>query len=134
MQSDNKYKSICKCMDIWMTEHENNNTIALYLLKHGYHKIGIYGYGVLGRHLVTELEQHDIEIEWIMDQRDLAVNTSYAVIKFGEENPIPKVEVIIVTAITDYEEIELKLCSKVNFPVICLREILEEMGRERLYV
>ena len=52
MENIDKYREMLRTFDIWMTEQENSNTLGNCLKLQGIKKAGVYGYGVLGRHLL----------------------------------------------------------------------------------
>ena len=124
-----KYHKIAKSMDLWMSLRENGYHIDQFFIIRNIKKVGIYGYGILGRHLIWELEQSmpNIELSWIADSRAASIlETNYQV--YLPEN-IDKAEepgVIVICAINDFEEIEEFVCEKTKVPVISLESILNE--------
>lgn len=127
MNSSQKYERIAKCMDLWMQNREEGKNIAHYLKSKRINRIGVYGYGILGRHLVFELKAAGIENVWIADRRECIDQKFYTFVNFAEEDHIPETELIIVTAIGNMEEIEGVLRNRVNCPIVSLEEIIGEM-------
>ena len=114
-------------IDCWMTNREEGKAIDEYLRNKNVNRIGIYGYGALGKHLVAELLNSDIEIAWIMDRKDMNIDNGLRFVRVsdskGEDNP----ELIIVASIRYYEEIEKELIDR-GFKNICsIEELVEEM-------
>ena len=132
MENIDKYREMLRTFDIWMTEQENSNTLGNCLKLQGIKKAGVYGYGVLGRHLLYELARTDIQIAWIMDKRN--IRTVYPLLHPADKESVPEVDLIIVTAITDFKEIEEALCSRTESPIVSLQEIVEEMRTYRLWM
>ena len=132
MENNDKYREMLRTFDMWMTEQENNNTLGSCLKRQEVKKAGVYGYGVLGRHLLYELERADIQIAWIMDKRNLRI--PYPLLHPADKDSVPEVDLIIVTAISDFKEIERALCAKTDSPVVSLQEIVEEMRIYRLWM
>lgn len=122
-----KFEKIAKCMDIWMQNRENNKSIGHYLRNKGVEKIGVYGYGILGRHLIFELKQAGLENVWITDRRDNINQNFYSFVNLLEGDFIPETELVIVTAVGNVEEIENILRNKVDCPIVSLEEIVGEM-------
>jgi len=121
------YHKIAKCMDAWMGLREQEYSIGNYFQLHNIHKVGIYGYGILGRHLVWEIEQmnESVEIEWILDKRAESItNVKIPIYLPDLVDTISDVDVIIVCAIGDFAEIEAMLCQKTSVKVIPLDEIV----------
>ena len=133
-KEEERYKIIARCFDKWLTESENNNFIREFLQKRNIKRVGVYGYGMLGRHLVFELRQSDISVEWIMDKRGDVISCGYPVLNPDKTGYIPEVDIIIVTAVADFDEVEAMLYEKADYPVISLMEIVKNMRffREKL--
>lgn len=128
MAQDERYKKIAHCFDLWMTEREHNNYIGRYLEIKNVKRLGIYGYGMLGRHLLHELRQSPIEIAWITDKRGDNISCGFPVFTPDKMENLSVADIIIVTAISDFPEIEKMFCEKGEYPVVSLLEIIEEMG------
>jgi len=124
-----RYYNIAKFMDKWMCLREQNGNITKYFELRNIQKIGIYGYGLLGKHLIWEIERFNptAHVEWILDKRADAISiTKYAVYKPEEIQIISKPEIIVVSAINDFEEIEAMLSSAVRVPVLSLETIMKD--------
>lgn len=65
-------------------------------------KIAVYGYGLLGRHLLRELEKNAIRVEFIVDRREI-MNIDIPLYRPDEEWPYA--DIIIVTATYEYGQI-----------------------------
>ena len=94
-----------------MKNREKNLWIADYLRKHGEPSIGVYGCGTLGKHLIWELEKKDYPITWIMDKEKNENLEENILLGLKEINIAQKVDIIIVTAVADFEEVEMLLCA-----------------------
>lgn len=88
-------------------------------------KLAVYGYGLLGKHLIAELERYNIIPEFIID-RNSNVGSQYSV--YGIDEDWPDVQLIIVTAIYDYGNV-FKLIKKKRpqTEVISLEHIIMEI-------
>lgn len=106
-----KYKRYMHYFDKWMENREHGHWIADYFTQKGAPSIAIYGCGMLGRHLIWELEKMKYPISWIMDKGDSSFTVRSKIIGINEVADAPKVDLIIVTAMADYEEIEKFLCN-----------------------
>lgn len=111
-------------LDYWMLLLESNLSLVHYLLKAGYHNIGIYGYGTLGKHLYRQLSNTEISVKYIIDQQKDKLHVDIPVY-LPTEN-IPKVDVIIVSATFFYDEIYQVLKEKGAQKIISLETILYE--------
>ncbi len=123
-----KWQTILLCMDRWMSLREQKVTIMSYFKNRGLNSIGVYGYGRLGRHLVWELENEGYHIPWIMDQRYSVINIDNKeclLLSPDDMSHLGEAELIIVTALEDYYDIEVKLCRAASVEVISLEQIIK---------
>lgn len=87
-----------------LIEHEGDNLSKL-ISEMGYHKIGIFGYGVLGRLLYRLLDRDLVEVKCIID-RSFQKNGSF---QMTLDSDLPEVDVIIITSAFYYEEIRREI-------------------------
>lgn len=119
-----KFKMYFNLMERWLTLHEEGRRIPQILKERGFSAVGIYGLGKIGKHVVWELENSNITTVFVVDRSMAGFYGKIPVKRIDEE--FPKVDVVIVTAVYDFDEIEKMLTVKVQCPVISLEEILYE--------
>jgi hypothetical protein len=107
-----------------MSFREQGITIVNILKQYGYESVAVYGAGVLGRHLLGELEDNDIQVSYIIDRRDVAEYQRWSVKHI--EDDLEPVDAVIVTAIDDFEEIYDGLVQKVDCPIWSFAELIQE--------
>lgn len=111
-----------KILDYWLKLKEDKKDIAKFLEKMGYDNIAIYGIGYLGKHLVDELNKSELNLNYIIDKKIDRIEEN---IKIYKPNDIlPKVDIIIVTAITEFDKIFDELEKKMECPVVSLEDII----------
>lgn len=122
------YQKNMRCLDRWMSNRENGKWIADYLNTFHIHKIAIYGYGILGRHLVRELQEKKYPISWVMDKSSLG-NEKYSEIIRPEEleNCKEKADITIITSLSAVEEVEKLLLGHVSGKVIAIDELIDSI-------
>lgn len=120
----NKDKIIIDCLDIWMSLKEKGISLACYLRQYHYNKVAVYGIGILGRHLLYELEQEGIEIAYIIDRRETVYYPGVEI--KSPESALEEVDAVIVTA-ADFDEIYVGLKAKLGSPVLSIAEVLGEL-------
>lgn len=120
-----KYLALFQMMNQWVRVKQEGKNLSSYLIKNNYKKIAIYGMSLAGESLLEELRDSDIQILYGIDQR--ADNMYSEVDIVTMEDSLEKVDAIIVTAITYFDEIEEKLSEKVDCPIISLEDILCEV-------
>lgn len=119
-----KFEMYYNLMERWMTLREEGKSIANILNNRGIFIIAIYGLGKIGKHVICELENSSVIIQYAIDRATVGFYGGISVKSVEEE--LPDVDAVIVTAVYDFDEIEEKLIEKVECPVISLEEILYE--------
>lgn len=114
-----------RCFDFWMTLRENGRSVAEYLIQYNIRNVAVYGYGALGKHLITELSNSAVSISYIID-RDVRLNHLKYEIKSPNEY-LPPVDAIIVTPVDDFESIYFVLRNSVSYRIISLLELTSEL-------
>lgn len=119
----------------WCIGNMKGKGISTWILKHGYSDLAVYGMGPLGKMLLTELQDHkDIHIKYGLDRNKIQTDI---VSIYNLNEPLEKVDLIVVTVVTSYEEIKKEIEEKINFScrIVSLLQLVEEMfiennGRE----
>lgn len=111
-------------MDQWMMLKEKGVSIADRIVNAGYKKVAVYGYGMLGRHLLQELLNSKATAEYIIDMQKDQLHTKLKI--YLPSDDLPEVDAIIVSAAYYYNEIYGNLKKKGISKVISLETILYE--------
>lgn len=98
-----KFEQYMKLLDCWMEMREKGITVVEYLQDKNINKVAIYGFGNFGRHLLWELKQSDISVEYIIDQQGEKINAPLPV--FLPTDNLPDSDVIIVTTFWIFDKI-----------------------------
>ena len=110
-----------KLLNRWFDRKiENERFIIEYLNDKGYQSVAIYGFGYLGELLYKDLRHFDVSVDYIID--NVAKNKDIKILSLKDE--LPKTDVIVVAVSYDYKNIENRIKTKVNVPVIFLEELL----------
>ncbi len=121
---DGKEKLYFYLLDQWMFLRGKGINLSRYLERYGFRRVAIYGVGNMGKHLITELSESSICIEYGIDKRQ---DIRYSDIEVKSiEDDLPEVDAVIVTAVFYFDEIWSLLRSKVDFPIVSLEEIISE--------
>lgn len=100
-----KYESYNNVLINW--DYILQNLISL-IHNNGYKKVAIYGYGVIGKKLLNDLEKANVKIEYVIDQA--ASNFENVNYKINEPDNLPEgIELIIITALFDEKQIRKDL-------------------------
>lgn len=121
----NSYFATAQCFDRWMELRERNIRVSDYLKRYDITQVAVYGYGMLGKHLIGELEEQNIKIAYIID-RDYRKQSLRYEIRNPQDN-LPQVDAIIVTVVDEFDNIYQSLKSRVNSKFFSLFEIVSEL-------
>lgn len=120
-----KYKSQISAMNQMMYIMEQNISLAKYLKELGFYKVAVYGYGIVGKHLITLLQREGIKVSYVIDKNPNVLGKDINVYLLSKD--MPYVDAIIVTPIDEYVAIRSDIKEKVDFNVISLGYILNEL-------
>ncbi len=123
-QESLKYFYLFRLMNQWMALRQKGICVGEFLQKKGYRRIAIYGISALGLRLLDELKGYDIKAEYAVDRN--AENICVDLKVFLPEETLGRVDVMIVTAVTCFNEIAEQLRKKVCFPIVSLEDIIYE--------
>lgn len=117
-----KHLALFLMMNQWVKIKQEGKNLASYFEKKGYQKIAIYGMSYAGETLVEELKHSDITIKYGIDQNADKMYADFDIV--SPEETLDEVDVIVVTSITFFDEIEEKLRGKTDCQIISLEDIL----------
>lgn len=120
-----KYYTLFLMLNQWLAIKQEGKNLYSYFEKYGYRRIAIYGMSYVGKSLFNELKGKPIEVVYGID-KNFDKNDGELRILNPNDN-LEDVDVIIVTPITFFNEIEEILSVKINCPVISLGDVLYEM-------
>ena len=101
---------------------EEKDFLEKRLILENHMKIAVYGYGILGRRLIRELEGSQIERKYYIDRNALKIQADIPV--FMDTEDLPEVDVIIVTVVSQFCEIKSMLNKKVKYLVVNIEDLL----------
>ena len=119
-----RYRLNALCFEKWVSLLENNISISLFLLRNEIKHVAIYGMGEVGKHLINELRDTEVQIDYIIDRRYMKNSPRYKIV--SPDSELPKVDAIIVTPLWDYENIYEMLRRKCDYRIISALELVDE--------
>ena len=111
--------------DQWLRIHQEGKTLVEYFRQNQYQTVAIYGMKELGERLYDELKGTDVTVRYIIDQNADMIYADVDVVT--PEDVLEPVDVIVVTAIYYFDEIEENLSGKIQCPIVSLEDILYEI-------
>ncbi len=120
-----KHLTLFLLMNQWVKIKQEGKNLADYFQREGYREIAIYGMSFVGETLVDELAESNVKIKYAIDKRANDIYEAFDVISPEEE--MEKVDAIVVTSVTYFDEIQEMLNEKIDCPVLSLEDILYEV-------
>ena len=114
-----------KLYDTWLAVKQSGKRIDKYLLANNISRIAIYGMGIIGERLFSELKLSEVKVIYAIDKNASEMLYDIEVIK--PDDVILDVDAIIVTSSYYFVEIENKLILKTKAKIINLEELLYEI-------
>ena len=120
-----KHLSLFLMMNQWVKVKQERKELADYFIKEGYKEIAIYGMSYAGETLLNELKDTEIKVAYAIDRNAGSIYGDLDIVPI--EDIRDDVDVVIVTAITFFDEIRETLMDKVSCPIISLEDVLYEI-------
>lgn len=120
-------------LDHWLTMKERNISILDFLNKNQYTKIGIYGLSMLGNHLYEELYGKK-EIKRLIGIDRSNIHDNYNMKIYKPEDNFEDIDLIIVTAVLDFESIVNVLEKKHKVKIMSIQQVINECEKFYSYL
>ncbi len=119
----NKNIKLFTLMNQWTRLLQDKKTVAEYFDNRNYKRIAVYGFGIVGETLERELRNTDIRIIYFVDRN---ADYLYAPAKvISPDDEFDEVDVLVVTAIDNPEELVGKLRQRCPFDVVSIDELIK---------
>ncbi|MCL2050582.1 MAG: glycosyltransferase [Lachnospiraceae bacterium] len=112
----------CRVMDAWLKLRGEGKTLEDFFTMNKYENVAIYGLGILGRHLLDELKNININVAYVIDQKAGELNADIKVV--SPESGLNSADVIIVTVVYDFYNIKKLLSAKTKARIVALDDII----------
>jgi len=124
IRNSNKYEMYLNFLDRWMMLRESGISISSVLCSRNMNTILIYGYGIIGKHLLNEIIDSEVCVAGIVDQKHILVAGTET---YTPEQQLPDADAVIVTSFYFFDEIKGMLGRKhVMSVVISFEEIVND--------
>lgn len=121
-EQNKKMKCFFNLLIQWIILKQDGINLKEYFEFNNYHTIAVYGMAELGQRLVEELQETGIEVRYIVDKNADRVVAELP--KYKPDEQLPDVDVMVVTAVYYYQDIEEEMSQKVQFPIISLEDVV----------
>ncbi len=120
-----KYNLLFQIMNHWLSLKHNKINIGKFLKEKGYKNVGIYGMSHMGLRLLEELRESELTVKYVIDKN--ISNICIDIKKVSIEEELEAVDVIIVTAISEFNEIKNTLEDKLECSIISLEDLIYDI-------
>ncbi|MCL2051424.1 MAG: hypothetical protein FWG91_06840 [Lachnospiraceae bacterium] len=120
MQTMRLIDDLFRIMDYWMYLRKNQKSVADFFKDQGLKTIAIHGMGSMALHLIDDLKESGVAVAYIIDNQRGTFYHEKPVLK--EDDDLPAVDAIVVTATLRFEEIKKELSGKIKSRFISLDE------------
>ena len=120
-----KYLRLFLLANRWIKVKQDGLRLGDFIDKLGYRTVAIYGMGELGITLINEFGENGASLLYGIDRNASLIHASIDIRK-PDDDWMP-VELIIVTAVSEFNEIEITINKKINCAILSLEDILYEM-------
>lgn len=117
-----KMKEFYELLIAWLTLKQENKSLSDYFTKNNYKTVAIYGMKELGERLLEELQGSEIEIKYIIDRNADEIYSDLDI--YTPDDELEDVDVVVVTAIHYFDEIEAEMSNKMSCPIISLEDVI----------
>lgn len=117
-----KFKGYYNMLNQWLSLKNDGKSLVDYFITNNYKNIAIYGMGEMGIRLMEELENSSINILYGIDKEAGSTYSDIDVLYIDDD--LKQVDVIVVTSIFAFEEIEKQLTDHISYPIISLEEVV----------
>lgn len=125
MKMKEKLKLFTQIYSEWMEKKFENKEISDYLVNKGFRTIAIYGLGPMGRRLLEDLDNKEVEVKYVIDKNMIEMEHQISIKTLdGELDPV---DAVIVTAVYEFDGIKEQLEDRVSYPIFSLEQIVFEM-------
>lgn len=109
----------------WLRIKQEGKSLTTFFTQNGYKSVAIYGMKELGERLYEELKDSGIKVKYVIDKRPDSVYADVDVVT--PDDTLETVDVVVVTAIHYFDEIEETLSTKVDCPIVSIEDVIYEM-------
>lgn len=115
-------KQYLNVMHQWFILKEKGLPLSDILRKYNVDNVAVYGMGIIGRHVVRELEGSGIAVSYGIDQKN--TDSYKGVVVFNPKDSLKAVDAVINTVVWSHEEIRRLLEEKMKVPVFNLEDLV----------
>lgn len=117
-----KFQVHFQLVEYWLALRQKGVTLADFFIKRDFHRVAIYGYGVLGQRLYQELLGSGVKAIYGIDRRVKGNGTVFPI--YTPNDDLEDVDVVIVTVSSGFPKIAKMLRNQINCPILPLEDVV----------
>lgn len=121
-EKSDKHLALFRMMNQWVKVKQAGKNLSSYFEREGYREIAIYGMHYAGETLTEELRGSSVKVKYGIDKNAEKFYADFDIVT--PDAPLDKVDAIVVTPITFFDEIEQLLSDKADCPIISLEDVI----------
>lgn len=118
-----KDNRIMKLYERWVTGYSRGENMCQFLLDNRLEHIAIFGFGTLGRAVFDVIRSSSVSVSYIIESNKSRWDKNLCQF-FTAQDDLPNVDAVIVTAISDFEDISKKMKENLICPILSLEDIV----------
>lgn len=130
MEKLDKFRKMFYILNDWTMLDKTESGIGKYLKKYGYRNIAVYGIGYLGKHLLWELKDSGICVQYVIDRNADWLQENYTA--YTLEDELQPVDAVIVTLVQGEGPVIAILKSKMEAAVFSIKELVKLAGGKKV--
>ena len=123
----NKMKRFYSLLIEWMKLKQEGRNLAEYFYDRGYKSIAIYGMKELGKLLLEELKESNVTVRYAIDRMADSLKNEDTIEIKGLNGRFEGIDVVVVTAIQYFNEIEQDISGMTDAEIISLEDAVYGM-------
>lgn len=116
--------------ELFVSLREN---LTRYFRINGYKNVAVYGVGKLGTLILKNIDTTQLESLCTIDENKAVRFGDIETISIGELTERKEIDMVLVTPLLDYPQIEARICSACEIPVISAKELMCDMINQSLF-
>lgn len=112
-------------LERWLFLRQEGRSLVEYFDRYAYKTVAIYGMKELGERLYDELKGTDIEVKYAIDKNANQMVSDISIVTL--QDSLEQVDVIVVTAIHYFNDIERELSEIVDCPIVSIEDVVYEL-------
>lgn len=121
-----KYAELTRLLAQWVNLKQDKKELKRYFIENNFKRIAVYGVSYVGKCLIHELRNTEIEVAYVIDQRGDAIDLEEQIRLVHPDDEMEPVDAVIVTSVYYFEQIEKKMQEKIDCPIISISDIVFE--------